>query len=556
VPDAMRIVADEQAIAAAVRRLAGEIGGAFPDPTRCVAVVVLEGARRFAEDLLAALPFRPPVAFVSASSYREGIRSSGRVVLEGLDDLEVAGRDVLVIDDILDTGRTLSALKAALRERGARAVKVCVLLEKVKPRAAAVEADFVGRKVPDRFVVGYGLDRAGRFRDLPFVAALPAPGGTRMTRRERLMASVAGHPVDRPPVCFYEINGLDEDPDDRDPFNIYNDPSWRPVIELARERTDRIVMRGVPLVNTPPDPLAERTSVETREENGGLIRITTIRAGRRTLRRVTRRDPDVNTTWTLEPLLKDVDDAKAWLDLPAPEPGGEPDVSGVLATEEALGETGIVSLETGDPLCAVAPLFEMGTYLVIALTEPALFHRMLERAAARILYRVEAVARALPGRLWRIYGPEYASPPYLPPRLFAEYVTRYDTPICGAIARHGGFPRIHSHGRLRDILEAIAATGCTGLDPIEPPPQGDVTLAYVRRRYGRQLTLFGNLEASDLENLPAPQFAEKVRTALREGTEGEGRGFILQPSACPYGRVLAPRVVENYRTMVDLVERF
>ena len=83
-----------------------------------------------------------------------------------------------------------------------------------------------------------------------------------------------------------------------------------------------------------------------------------------------------------------------------------------------------------------------------------------------------------------------------------------------------------------------------------------MTLAYVRRRYGRQLTLFGNLEASDLENLPAPQFAEKVRTALREGTEGEGRGFILQPSACPYGRVLAPRVVENYRTMVDLVERF
>ena len=86
-----------------------------------------------------------------------------------------------------------------------------------------------------------------------------------------------------------------------------------------------------------------------------------------------------------------------------------------------------------------------------------------------------------------------------------------------AIQRHGGYARIHSHGRLKEILDEICATGCDGLDPIEPPPQGDMELRYVRERYGRQMVLFGNLEASDIENLPTPEFGEKVRRALRKG---------------------------------------
>ena len=102
----------------------------------------------------------------------------------------------------------------------------------------------------------------------------------------------------------------------------------------------------------------------------------------------------------------------------------------------------------------------------------------------------------------------------------------------------------------------MAETGALGLDPIEPPSQGDVTLAYVRERYGSQFVLFGNLEATDLENLPADLFKVKVETALREGTAGQGRGFVLMPSSCPYGRVLPDRALRNYQTMVELAERF
>lgn len=374
-----------------------------------------------------------------------------------------------------------------------------------------------------------------------------------MDRRARLMATLAGRPVDRPPVCFYEINGLDQDPGNPSPFNVYSDPSWRPVIELARERTDRIVMRGVAFRSIAPDPLAEITEERSWVVHGSAYTARTLRIGGRVLTTQTRRDPDVDTIWTTEHLLKDADDVRAFLSVQFPPFAGEPDPSGVLAAEEALGDTGIVMIDTPDPLCLAAGLFSMSDYLIIALTEAELFRKLLDLFAETLLPKTEAVARALPGRLWRIYGPEYAAPPYLPPRLFREYVCRYLTPMIASIQKYGGYARVHSHGRLRAILPDIAATGADGLDPIEPPPQGDVDLSDVRARYGRQMVLFGNLEASDLETLPTDQFAEKVKRAIGEGTAGEGRGFVLMPSSCPAGRKLSPLVVRNYETMVEAV---
>lgn len=377
-----------------------------------------------------------------------------------------------------------------------------------------------------------------------------------MQRRERLMATLRGQPVDRPAVSFYEINGLDQDPTDPDPFNIFSHPSWRPLIELAAAKTDRIVLRKAPFRPSQPDPL-EALAEEKVDLTGGSRRITrTLRAGRRTLACRTRRDPDVYTTWTVEHWLKDAADLRALLDLPGLGGEGAVEPAGVLAAEAALGQSGIVCLDTPDPLCLAAELFHMADYTVIALTEPALFRRLLERFAAALLPQTEAVARALPGRLWRIYGPEFASPPYLPPALFREYVNPYVGPMIAAIQRHGGFARIHCHGRLKAILPHIAALHPDALDPLEPPPQGDVELAEVRARYGAQMVLFGNLEASDIELLPAPQFAAKVRRALAEGTAGPGRGFVLMPSASPYGRVLSPLALKNYETIMELVENF
>ncbi len=376
-----------------------------------------------------------------------------------------------------------------------------------------------------------------------------------MNRRERLMATLRGEPVDRPAVSFYELNGLDENQAADNPFNIYSDPSWAPLLELTRERTDRIVMRGGVFRDAPVDPLASLTETETTVRDGSRYTATRLRAGRRVLTSRTRRDAGVNTVWTEEHFLKDLDDLMAYLELPAPVFGGRVDPSGVLATEERLADTGIVMLDTPDPLCMAASLFDMADYTVFAMTEQKLFHRLLERFDALIQSRVEALSEALPGRLWRIYGPEYASEPYLPPTLFREYVCRYDRALVAAIQRHGGYARIHSHGRLQGILDDIAAMGVDGLDPIEPPPQGDMQLAAVRQRCGQQMVLFGNLEISDIETMPTHQFRDRVKRALDEGTAGEGRGFVLMPSACPYGRKIQALTLRNYETIIEILDQ-
>jgi uroporphyrinogen-III decarboxylase len=241
------------------------------------------------------------------------------------------------------------------------------------------------------------------------------------------------------------------------------------------------------------------------------------------------------------------------LQLDIPGPSGDPDVSVVLEAEAAIGDTGIVMIDTPDPLCLAAALFDMATYTVVATLEPELFHELLLRFAAILHPNTESIAKALPGRLWRIYGPEYASPPYQSPAAFRDFVVRYDQPMVDSIQRYGGFVRIHSHGNLKEILDDIASMGVDGLDPIEPPAQGNVELSYVRQKYGKQMVLFGNLESTDLENLPTDQFVQKIETALEQGTAGQGRGFVLMPSACPYGRKLPPLALANYKKMVEMV---
>jgi len=374
-----------------------------------------------------------------------------------------------------------------------------------------------------------------------------------MTRRERLMATLRGETVDRSPVSFYEISGVDQTPDNPDLFNIYSHPSWRPLLQLAREKTDLILMRGVGFQPLSPDPLAELTREQTvLSDEGSQLTTRTIAVAGHTLVTRSRRDPDVNTVWTVEPLLKNVQDLKIFLASPAPGPDGPPDVSEITNAEGTLGDSGIVMIDSPDPLCLAASLFSMEEYLVIAMTEQRLFRQLLDRFAATLLPRTEAAAQAAPGHLWRIYGPEYASPPYLPPALFREYVCEYVKPMVASIQRHGGYARIHCHGKLRAILDDIVGMGAVGLDPVEPPPQGDVELDYVRKTYGQKLVLFGNLEASDIENLPTDRFAEKIRRALAEGPDRGGSRFVLMPSACPYGRHLPALALRNYEKMIEL----
>jgi uroporphyrinogen-III decarboxylase len=271
---------------------------------------------------------------------------------------------------------------------------------------------------------------------------------------------------------------------------------------------------------------------------------------------LTRRSRDVDTIWTVEHLVKNTDDLKAYLELPDEVFAEDIDVAGLIEEDEKLGDKGIIMVDTEDPICAAASLFSMADFTVAAMTEQKLFHRLLQKLSVHIQARTERVAREFPGHLWRIYGPEYATEPYLPPELFKEYVVRYTGPMVEVIQKYGGFARIHCHGRIRGVLDYIAEMGAAAIDPIEPPPQGDVELEYVRREYGKKLVLFGNIEIADIENYEPVEFEKIVEKALKEGTSGEGKGFVLMPSSAPYGRTIRPRVMKNYETMVRLAAGF
>jgi uroporphyrinogen-III decarboxylase len=267
---------------------------------------------------------------------------------------------------------------------------------------------------------------------------------------------------------------------------------------------------------------------------------------------LTRRRPDADTTWTIEHLLKSTDDLKAYLELPDEVFAEDVDVTGLFKEDRKLGDRGIVMVDTEDPLCAAASLFSMADYTIIALTEQKLFHRLLEKLSHHVYARTEKTAIEFPGHLWRIYGPEYAAEPYLPPRLFAEYVVRYTGPMVEMIQKHGGFARIHCHGRIRAVLDHIVEMGPVAIDPVEPAPQGDVELARVRRDYGDKLVLFGNIEFADISNTEPAHFEKIVEKSLRDGTAGDGRGFVLMPSSAPISRKVSPQVLSNYETMIRL----
>jgi hypoxanthine phosphoribosyltransferase len=165
-----RVLITEEQLAARVKILAREIERDFRG-RETVVVSLLSGTVMFLADLIRHLNLPLRLDFIGVSSYGVGTESGELVFTKEL-RIDVRGRDVLLIDDILDTGKTMSRVLPKLRALKPRRIKVCVLLDKPERRVEKVQADYVGFAVPDFFVVGYGLDFAERYRNLPFVGVL------------------------------------------------------------------------------------------------------------------------------------------------------------------------------------------------------------------------------------------------------------------------------------------------------------------------------------------------------------------------------------------------
>ncbi len=169
--DIKDVLIDEKTLKKRVSELGKELAEEYKGKNPLV-ICVLKGSVLFMSDLVQSMDIPLEIDFMAISSYGNGTRSSGEVrILKDLDK-SVEGRDLLIIEDIVDSGLTLSYLIKIFKDRNTNSIKVCSLLDKPERRISEVEIDFVGFAVPDEFVVGYGLDFAEKYRNLPFIGVL------------------------------------------------------------------------------------------------------------------------------------------------------------------------------------------------------------------------------------------------------------------------------------------------------------------------------------------------------------------------------------------------
>ncbi len=169
--DLEKILFEEEIILRRLDALAAEILRDYQN-RELTLIVVLNGSFIFAADLLRRLPQRLQLGFLSVASYQGGTKSTGKLVLHPLPLPQISGRDILILEDVLDSGLTLGAILEELRAQRPASIKVCVLLRKEKVRLRQVEPDYVGFEIGDEFVVGYGLDHMEHYRNLPCIGVL------------------------------------------------------------------------------------------------------------------------------------------------------------------------------------------------------------------------------------------------------------------------------------------------------------------------------------------------------------------------------------------------
>jgi hypoxanthine phosphoribosyltransferase len=170
--DMDRVLISEEQIAARVRELGARIAADYANQNNLLLVGVLKGCAMFMVDLARAIPRSLALDFIAVASYGASTESSGVVrMLKDL-DTDIAGRNVLIVEDIIDSGLTLAYLRSQLQRRNPASLRICTLLNKPERRTADVNIDYLGFDIPNEFVVGYGLDYAERYRNLPYIGVL------------------------------------------------------------------------------------------------------------------------------------------------------------------------------------------------------------------------------------------------------------------------------------------------------------------------------------------------------------------------------------------------
>ncbi len=370
------------------------------------------------------------------------------------------------------------------------------------------------------------------------------------TSRRRLLTASSGGVADRVPINTYELAGRNS----RDWYN--QQPSYRPLMDFIRAHTDCIT-------NWNPRPATDRytceerflgsdfrVEIESRTETVGQFQRTTqvCHTPKGDLRSVKQTDAEVYTTWQVEHWCKSIEDVDKALSVPY-QPA-DYDASDLGRVRAELGEHGLIMASVGDPAYLAADLMSFQDFLLWAFEATDHFARTVAVIAERVRENLRRQLDCCVVDLYRIVGPEYFTPPYLPPAVFERFVVPHVTEMTELIHARGAKARVHCHGRIGRVLDLILETGCDGIDPCEPPPDGDIALDEVKRRcQARGVSVWGNLELKLLETGTPDQVRTEVRRVMDQAKDSGG--FVLMPTAAPINLVLPPHVEANYRAFIE-----
>jgi len=360
-----------------------------------------------------------------------------------------------------------------------------------------------------------------------------------ITARERLLKSLKLEPVDRVPISTYELVGWNDEAWEN------KEPSYKKLMQHIRQHTDCLFMTGS---IRPQFLMGEMIEEKWEQGQSSFTRIIN-RTPKGDLTALFREDKNIMTQWTLEHFLEEPQDIDRYLSIPyEPE---QPQVEHLFEQQEKLGDKGLLMYTLSDPICEIAELFEFGQFMMLAVTHEREIMRLFDAVFERQYHALKLLLKHAPDNmLFRVCGPEYATPPYFPYRCFRKLVTQYDSKLIELIHEHGHYARVHSHGRVATVLDDFVQMGADATDPLEAPPDGDIELVDVVKKYGQQMCLMGNLQLKHLEQETPADIERRVRDMVETGKRANA--YIAMPTSAPINIPLFSRTEQNYFRFIDV----
>lgn len=360
-----------------------------------------------------------------------------------------------------------------------------------------------------------------------------------MTSRKRLMKAYRLEEPDRVPITFYSTEEWVKSGDNSTVNLVMNESDITFLIDIAGMDGCRMYFGDIPIKS-------ERYS----QEGYDYIRYT-VETPKGPLQSLVKIYPEhFGGEWKIEHFAKDEQDVERFLSIPYKP--FKPNPKSYLKWKRRIGERGVVNLAIPAPIYLAAFLMRLDTFLFNCIRNPSLIFQIEGVALQRLLDYINYLSKVGVDIYWMI-GAEFLSTTMAHPRNYEKYVLPYDQKVVKAIHDANGIAYTHMHGKVGTLLEKIAATGIDVLDPLEPPPRGDVDLKYAKKTIGSKVCLCGNIDQINLPVQNPKQIVDMCRKSI-EAAAHEG-GYVVMTTGT-LGEVRPSIPVENLKALIDAVKRY